>query len=104
LLAVMLCSIPMLVAAQGRSTESASRSNPADSSVNVPSAVYRSAFAGYQGFAGQKVDDWRNSNDKVGQIGGWRAYAKEGRGAASGATPADGTSGPASPADPHLHR
>ena len=38
---------------------------------------YTSPIADYLPFADEKVTSWRVANDKVGQIGGWRAYAKE---------------------------
>lgn len=38
---------------------------------------YTSPIADYQSFNDEKVAAWKLSNDKVGQIGGWRAYAKE---------------------------
>lgn len=43
---------------------------------------YRSAFTSYEPYQEQKVQSWRQANDKVGEIGGWRAYAKEMRQAA----------------------
>ena len=38
---------------------------------------YRSAFEGYQPYSDEKIVSWKQANDTVGQIGGWRAYAKE---------------------------
>lgn len=38
---------------------------------------YTSALASYQGYTDQAVQSWREANDRVGRIGGWRAYAKE---------------------------
>lgn len=38
---------------------------------------YTSPIADYQPFVDEKVTSWKAANDKVGQIGGWRAYAKE---------------------------
>ncbi|PUE58551.1 hypothetical protein B9Z44_02405 [Limnohabitans curvus] len=38
---------------------------------------YQSAISGYKSYSDQKVLSWREANDRVGQIGGWRAYAKE---------------------------
>jgi hypothetical protein len=38
---------------------------------------YTSALATYQGYTDQAVQSWREANDRVGRIGGWRAYAKE---------------------------
>lgn len=41
---------------------------------------FRSAFDGYQSFTDEKVRPWKESNDTVGRIGGWRAYAREAQG------------------------
>ncbi len=38
---------------------------------------YTSPIADYLPFVDEKVSSWKAANDKVGQIGGWRAYAKE---------------------------
>ena len=38
---------------------------------------YTSPIADYQPFVDEKITSWKVANDKVGQIGGWRAYAKE---------------------------
>lgn len=38
---------------------------------------YRSAITAYQGYTDQPVQSWREANDQVGRIGGWRAYARE---------------------------
>jgi hypothetical protein len=38
---------------------------------------YASPIADYLPFVDEKVSSWKAANDKVGQIGGWRAYAKE---------------------------
>ena len=38
---------------------------------------YRSALENYQPFADEKVLPWKQSNETVDRIGGWRAYAKE---------------------------
>lgn len=42
--------------------------------------TYRSAFEGYQVFSNDKVANWKDANDTVGEIGGWRVYAQEARG------------------------
>jgi outer membrane protein TolC len=41
------------------------------------SVVYLSPIAEYQKFVDEKVLPWKAANDKVAEIGGWRAYAKE---------------------------
>jgi hypothetical protein len=43
----------------------------------APSVTYRSVFEGYRGYSVQPVGSWRRANDTVGEIGGWRAYARE---------------------------
>jgi hypothetical protein len=55
----------------------------------APAPSYRSAFEGYQPFAGQDVAPWKESNETVRKAGGWRAYAREAQeGAARPAAPA----------------
>jgi hypothetical protein len=51
---------------------------------------YTSPIADYQKFIDEKVLDWKAANDKVAEIGGWRAYAKEAQANAelASATPA----------------
>jgi len=66
----------------------ATSAQPAD---NAPPAApaaagERSAFDGYRRFADQPVQPWRESNELVGRIGGWQAYAREA--AAANAQPA----------------
>lgn len=40
---------------------------------------YQSVFGGYQSYKEQPVSSWREVNDEVEKIGGWRAYAGEAR-------------------------
>jgi hypothetical protein len=49
-------------------------------------AVYTSPIADYQKFVDEKVLPWKAANDKVAEIGGWRAYAKEAQINAASAT------------------
>lgn len=61
--------------------------------------TYRSAFDTYQRLTDEKVGSWRDANDTVGRIGGWRAYAKEGQQAEPQGSPGPATTGtPSSPA------
>lgn len=39
--------------------------------------VYQSSFQNYRRYAASAVQSWKQSNDTVKDIGGWRAYAKE---------------------------
>lgn len=44
----------------------------------LPSQLqYVSPLRAYKAYADQPVESWREANDRVGRIGGWRAYAKE---------------------------
>ncbi len=38
---------------------------------------YTSVLGGYQVYIDEPVQSWRETNDRVGRIGGWRAYARE---------------------------
>lgn len=89
-LAALAASLP--IAAQTAATPPA-----------VQAAPYGSAFDGYRPFQPGEVGDWRQSNDTVRDIGGWRAYAREiQQGAPARAAPAQDTR-PAgqAPTDPH---
>ena len=39
--------------------------------------VYQSSFQNYQRYSASDIQTWKQSNDTVKDIGGWRAYAKE---------------------------
>lgn len=62
--------------------------------------AYRSAFEGYRAFSDEKVAPWKDSNDTVGKIGGWKAYARE---AQEGQAGSQQTPAPEAPA-PHSGR
>lgn len=68
---------------------------PAVAADTVP-LPYRSAFEGYQHYSDEKIADWKQANDTTGQIGGWRAYARE----ASQDPSPDGAAKPASSTAP----
>lgn len=55
------------------------RPDPVDPKASVPEARYRSALSTYQTFAEPQVAPWRETNERVRQRGGWRAYAREAR-------------------------
>lgn len=70
---------------------------------STPAPSFRSALEGYQAFSDQQVAPWREMNDTVGRIGGWRAYAREAQeGAQPSRAPAPAqaapTQAPAAPA------
>ncbi len=58
----------------------------------APSSVYRSAWSGYRPFADEKAISWKDANDEVRRIGGWRTYLRESQAAQpSGSAGAAGT-------------
>jgi hypothetical protein len=38
---------------------------------------FKSSFSEYVPYSEQSIESWREANDRVGEIGGWRVYAKE---------------------------
>jgi len=62
------------VAAQ---TNVAAQAAPAPAQIQTAPQAFRSAMEGYQPFGDEKQLSWKDANDTVGKIGGWRAYAKE---------------------------
>ena len=71
-----------------------------DSAAPVAPLRHASAFADYRPLEESKVGSWREANDNVGRIGGWRNYAREASAAlkAEAAAAAAAASRPASPA------
>ena len=39
--------------------------------------VYESSFQNYQRYSSTPIQSWKQANDTVKDIGGWRAYARE---------------------------
>jgi len=96
-LAVLL-SMPATAVAQDRAAPRPDvRPEAADPRAATVPLVHRSALSSYRRTGGEDppATAWREANDTVGRIGGWRAYARE---AQAGATPAPAASSP--PATP----
>lgn len=63
------------------------KASPLDPQAAVPRAVHDSAAKHYRGLdEGSARPSWREANDTVGRIGGWRSYAREAQPAAAPAT------------------
>ena len=45
--------------------------------VSASALRYESVFARYQSYRDEKTGSWRDANETVDRVGGWRAYAKE---------------------------
>jgi len=68
--------------------------DPLEATAAVPPMVYRSTLSTFGRRAADEPVPWREANDRVGRIGGWRAYAREANAPdASVATPVDATRG-----------
>lgn len=62
----------------GAGAQGVAPTQPSTSESRLPTKLqYKSAIGSYQAYADQEVLSWREANDRVGRIGGWRAYAKE---------------------------
>jgi hypothetical protein len=83
--------------APAASAQSASASAPTRVAppVQPASEGHRSAFSGYRRFADEPIQDWKAANDRVSQIGGWRAYAAEAASGQDGGTGAHAAHGAA---------
>jgi len=53
------------------------RADPLNAKADVPAATHRSALGGYRPAGDVKVGSWKDFNDTVARIGGWRVYARE---------------------------
>ena len=99
-------------AADAASTSSPSpmaTADPTQAQASVPPAVHRSAFTRYRPLATTAPVPWREANDTVNRIGGWRAYAREAaQPEAAPATPtppaAAAPAAPSAPPKPKEHR
>ena len=70
--------VAALSAAQAQNSPSpAAASGPLDANAGVPPLVYRSTLSTYRRLGDDKPVPWREANDTVARIGGWRAYARE---------------------------
>ena len=68
----------LLVATQAQAQSSSTpRPDPLDPKAQVPSVRYESAFAKFRRIGDDKPVTWREANDTVARIGGWRVYARE---------------------------
>ena len=66
-----------LTAAQAQTSAAAARPDPLDPKASVPTLRYESSFAQYRRLSEEKPVSWRDANDTVTRIGGWRVYARE---------------------------
>ena len=91
--------------AQAQPAPGASRPDPLDPQAKVPVLKYESSLGAPRRGVDDKPVSWREANDNVARIGGWRVYAREARQAEPGvlvpAAPA--SAGAAKPMPQHDH-
>lgn len=69
--------------------------DPLDAQAKVPRAAHASSLAQYRRMTDEKVGSWREANDNVGRIGGWRTYLREAQQPdAPASAPGTGTTAP----------
>jgi hypothetical protein len=102
-LIALLAALPLPAAVLA---QSAPRPDPLDAKAATAPLVYRSPLASYKKLADEAPSvAWRDANDAVLRIGGWRAYAREADAAASSPAPAaTPASAPASTPEPRATR
>lgn len=83
-----LCAAAFGAAAQSPPPPARS-GDPLDVSARVPAVIYESALGRHRHAAEGKAIAWRDANDTVARIGGWRTYAREARQAEPAASVAD---------------
>jgi hypothetical protein len=83
--------------------------DPGDPKAAVPPVRYDSPFARYRPNAEVEVGVWRDTNDHVGRIGGWRVYGREAVAEPKGDNPPvdigrNGSGAAPKPENGHQHR
>jgi hypothetical protein len=58
-------------------SDRAARADPLDPRAPVPALTYQSPLAGYRALGDNKAVPWKDANETVNRIGGWKAYARE---------------------------
>lgn len=80
--------------AQAQGAPAPTRPDPLNPGAAVPAATHASALARYRSAGDFKVGSWREANDAVTRIGGWRVYAREAAQAEAATVPAPAASQP----------
>ena len=75
--ALLAAALLATLTAQAQPAAKAARPDPLDPKVSVPAPGYVSSFSQYRLLGDEKPASWRDANDTVNRVGGWRAYARE---------------------------
>lgn len=76
------CALPSLLltallAAQAQAQPTTTRPDPLDPKARVPATRYESSLGQARRIGDDKPVAWRDANEAVARIGGWRVYARE---------------------------
>ena len=74
---VSLAGLPHAAVAQTAAPSAATNPPASANSSAAEPPPFRSAFEDYKPYTDEKIQGWKQANDNVGQIGGWREYARE---------------------------
>ena len=85
---------------QAQAAAPSSRPDPLDPQASVPTLRYQSSFAAYRRLDDGQLISWRDANDTVSRIGGWRVYAREAQQPDAAAAAAPSASAAAAPPAP----
>ena len=101
--ALAVASLLATLTAQAQLAAKTAKPDPLDPKASVPALSYESSFSQYRRLGDEKPVSWRDANDTVTRIGGWRVYAREAQqpDPAPAAKPADATSA-AKPSEPSV--
>jgi hypothetical protein len=91
-------ALALVFAASAQAQSAPARPDPLDAKVAVPAVSYRSPLSSYRPYTEQAVGSWREANETVNRVGGWRTYAREAREPAPATAPASAPK----PADPSM--
>ena len=72
-----LSAAAMFLIAVTAPSATAANGDPTDARAPVPLVQYRSPFHDYRTFGDSVRTPWRQANDEVARIGGWRTYLRE---------------------------
>ncbi len=75
--ALLAASLFATLAAQAQPAATTAKLDPLDAKTGVPALRYESSFSQYRRLGDEKPVSWREANDTVTRIGGWRVYARE---------------------------
>ena len=99
--ALLAASLLAALTAQAQPAAKAARPDPLDPKASAPALSYESSFSRYRLLGDEKPVSWRDANDTVTRIGGWRVYAREAQQPDAAPSAAPSASAPAArPASP----